>query len=398
MTNLIKLNEIRIHNTLSILRALIRGGTLSRVELAQASDCDNTTVTRAVRDLQERGLVVPAGKTELRHGRPREQLKVNPDGARLIGISLEPYGIRGVLTDLTGKPLSQDRQFFGEHRTLKEYIDALDGIFSRLRKEAEPRLAGVGISTFGTTLTQDGGTLNKTANFPELQGFKLREHFAKKFSSHPYCADMMLCRMYYELDRHPECQQGNTMLIHLGDGIGLCLACNGEIMFSRNQHGGEFGHNICEMDGLQCACGRRGCLETRCSSHAILQEARRAMHRADLSFGDFVQKYISGNNAAVKVVQNILRYLCIALANQINNISPDTVIFVGEQCSLGAEFFKALEKGTRELLFEYTGRSVKFVFREPEECGAQSAAMLAADRLLADTDAFNAFCPRQTTH
>lgn len=395
MNHLIKLNDIRFRNTLSLLRVLMNRGSLSRIELARESGCDNTTVTRAVRELQSRGLVLSAGKTETAHGRPRERLMVDASAACLIGLSLEPYGIRGALTDLRGRPLIQERQFFGERRTLKEYLEALEGIYSRLLHEVPSTLAGIGVSTFGTSLDPEGGILSQAANFPELQGFRLREYFARQCHCQPYFSDMMLCRMHYELDRHPECRNGNTLLIHLGDGIGLCMASNGSVIGSRNQHGGEFGHNICELDGIPCACGRRGCLETRCSSHALLQEARRALRRPDMGFRDFARKYASGHSGAVKVVSNGIRYLSAALANQINNFSPDTVVFVGEQCEFGPAYFAALEEATRALLFEYTGNAVTFAYREPEECGAQGAALMAADRLMADADAFDRACPRQ---
>ncbi|MFA6929882.1 MAG: ROK family transcriptional regulator [Lentisphaeria bacterium] len=393
--NLLKLNDIKLRNTLSLLGVLMQHGRLSRVELAQALGCDNTTVTRAVRDLLSRNLVMTDGKTELQHGRPREQLVLNPDGAYLIGISLEPDRIGAALTDLNGHPRILERLHLGERRSLQEYLHALSEILQRLLQESSGRLAGVGVSTFGTSLAPEDGVLNDIANFPELKGFNLRDYFTENFNLSPVFADMMICRMHYELNRHPECRKGNTLLVHLGSGIGMSLASEGVIVLSRNQHGGELGHNICELDGLPCACGRHGCLETRCSTSILLKQPRIDGTSSDMTFRKFAEKYISGDVRAVQVVNDALKFLVVALANQINNLSPDTLILVGELMELGERFYIALEESVRALLFEYTSQALTFAFRSSEEWGAEGAALLAGSRLLTNPEAFNSACPKQ---
>ena len=80
-SSLLLLNDIRVRNTLAILRALLNHNGYSRVELAKVVGCDNTAVTRAIQDLMSRGLVKSAGKTEAAHGRPREKLVLSDQGA-----------------------------------------------------------------------------------------------------------------------------------------------------------------------------------------------------------------------------------------------------------------------------------------------------------------------------
>ena len=75
----------------------------------------------------------------------------------------------------------------------------------------------------------------------------------------------------------------------------------------RNQHGGEVGPNICEPDGLPCTCGRRGCLETRCSVRAVLKCARQAYGRPDMSMRELGRRYEEGEAKATQIVDNVLR-------------------------------------------------------------------------------------------
>ncbi|MBR6373922.1 MAG: ROK family transcriptional regulator [Victivallales bacterium] len=388
------LNDIRVRNTLAILRALLNHNGYSRVELAKVVGCDNTAVTRAIQDLMSRGLVKSAGKTEAAHGRPREKLVLSDQGALVLGISLRPNIIIATLSNLQGKPRNQSEHSFGSEVGWEEYLSALDEMVSRMLAMQDMRLAGVGISTFGPLVDKEGIIMSNAANFPTQGGFDMKQHFLDNFKLQPLFADMMICKMHYELHTHPELAKGNVLLVHLGRGIGLAMSCKGEIVMSRNQHGGELGHNICEPDGLPCSCGRRGCLETRCSVKAVLKCARQEYGRPDMSMRELGRKYEEGEEKAVGIVDNVLRYLAIALANQANNCFPDSLILTGDLLFLGKTFQRKLEESVRSLLFESANHAMKMVFQEGGGNEAAGATLMVVDKLLSSPDAFNKACPR----
>lgn len=389
---ILKLNDIKTRNMLSLLGLLLEHESLSRIELARKMNCDNATVTRAVRDLLGRGLLVSSGRTELRHGRPRELLSVNPDGRYIIGIALAPDGITGVMTDLRGRIKVREQAFFLPARRTRElFLVTLEKITSRLLQSAGDRLAGVGVSTFGAGM---GVMQNDIANFPELNGLNLQDFFLGKFQLSPEFSDMMICRMYYELIRHRESRNGSVLFLSAGKGIGMAAAIDGKIVFSRKRHGGELGHNICEPDGLPCACGRRGCLETRCSSQAILQEAKKRFRRPAMTFHEFADLYRNQDPRAADIVEKAVRFLAVALANLLNNLAPDSLIFSGELSGLGENFLNSLEKSIRSLLFPFAEKELSFVRRDlNDECDAVGAALLVTAKLLSDPEEFEKSCP-----
>ena len=51
-------------------------------------------------------------------------------------------------------------------------------------------------------------------------------------------------------------------------GLGSCIFTNGLPHLGFNGFAGEVGHTCVEVDGRQCGCGRRGCLETYVSDRA----------------------------------------------------------------------------------------------------------------------------------
>ena len=87
--NIIKLNDVKTNNTLALLKLFLHRTEISRIEIAEELSCDNTTVTRAVRELINRKIIIQGTKKEQDHGRPRVMLKLNPEGPAFIGISLE---------------------------------------------------------------------------------------------------------------------------------------------------------------------------------------------------------------------------------------------------------------------------------------------------------------------
>ena len=131
---IIKLNDIKKINLQAVLDLLLQTEGLSRIELAKKIGCDNTTISRAVRQLIERGIIVQGEKAAQGHGRPRIALRINPDGPLLMGISLEAERITGVLTDLRGNVKIRDQVIFAEKTSKNTFLDTIKAVIGRLKK------------------------------------------------------------------------------------------------------------------------------------------------------------------------------------------------------------------------------------------------------------------------
>ena len=59
------------------------------------------------------------------------------------------------------------------------------------------------------------------------------------------------------------------IVITLGTGLGSGIVSNGELIYGHDGFAGEIGHTIVKLNGRQCGCGRRGCLETYASATGI---------------------------------------------------------------------------------------------------------------------------------
>ncbi len=380
----IKLNDIRKNNILRILRILLEEEEISRIELATRCGCDNTTVTRAIRELLARKVIENSGKREQPHGRPRELLRLDPTGCPLVGIALESDGVAGVVTDLRGAVRSRERISWRAPGSRKEFREALERIVRNQVAFAKGRVGGIGVAAFGAF--DRNYLVHNAASFPELNGVSLREELYRCTGGmEPEIADMLMARITFELARHPESSRGTLLLVYGGrSGLGIATAFDGRLPAEAKRRSGEFGHNIIEMNGLPCRCGRRGCLETRFSRNALPGD-----------FSVLRQRYRDGDAGACRTVDDAAAYFVAALVNQINNLLPDRVVLTGSLMEFGSDFEQKIRDGLKELLFPAAEEGLQLDFRVDSETepAAVGAALLAARKIMTDFDAFDAACP-----
>ena len=69
----------------------------------------------------------------------------------------------------------------------------------------------------------------------------------------------------------------NTIFITLGTGVGGGIIIDNKLYEGNESKGAELGHMVLVVDGEQCTCGRRGCMEAYCSASALIRETKNAM-------------------------------------------------------------------------------------------------------------------------
>jgi glucokinase len=138
--------------------------------------------------------------------------------------------------------------------------------------------------------------------------------------------------------------------ITLGTGIGCGMVLDGRIFNGALNTAGEFGHQIVEIDGELCNCGRRGCLEAHAGGLAIVREGRRripefhttpAIDPTNLTVHDVFQLAEQGNAAACELTAQVVRYIGIGLVNLTNLNSLELIAISG-----------GISNAPRKLLFD----------------------------------------------
>ncbi len=134
----------------------------------------------------------------------------------------------------------------------------------------------------------------------------------------------------------------NVVMITLGTGIGGGIIIDGKLYEGNGGAGGEVGHQIIEIDGEECNCGRLGCWEKYASAtglinqtkHAMAENANSLMHKIVAEQGEVNGKTAflakdAGDEAGAKVVEQYLHYLAEGLLNLGYVLHPEMFIIGG---------------------------------------------------------------------
>ena len=146
----------------------------------------------------------------------------------------------------------------------------------------------------------------------------------------------------------------NMLLVTLGTGVGTGIVINGEI-YSGCGAAGEAGHMCIEVNGLQCACGRRGCWEQYASVSALKRKtAETAKANPNSLLSAMCAEHISGQTAfraaeegcevAKAVLDEYFDYLAAGIMNLIKIFDPNAVIVSGGLSNEGESIIDELIK------------------------------------------------------
>lgn len=158
---------------------------------------------------------------------------------------------------------------------------------------------------------------------------------------------------------------GSMCAVTIGTGVGGGVVINGKIIEGYNGYAGEIGHMIVEPFGLDCACGKQGCLEKYCSTSALVADSKDRMMKNKDSIlwetcGNDIEKvngktifeaYHKNDKDAVDAVNRLATYIGISLSNLINLLQPEIVCVGGGVSEQGDAIMKPIEKFVHENTF-----------------------------------------------
>jgi glucokinase len=158
--------------------------------------------------------------------------------------------------------------------------------------------------------------------------------------------------------------------ITLGTGIGCGLILNGSLYHGGLLAAGEFGHQIVEVNGFPCNCGRNGCLEAYAGGLAILKAAmkisgiERLINKPanEISVSDVFSLAGNGNTEALGIIDSVVKYLGIGLVNLINLTSLELISLTGGISNAPDELlFNPLKRFVQERAYPVVANRVKIV-------------------------------------
>lgn len=167
----------------------------------------------------------------------------------------------------------------------------------------------------------------------------------------------------------------------MGTGVGGGIVVRGKdgrpfVLNGFQGIGGEWGHNILEVTGHSCYCGKRGCVEQVISGPA-LQRFYQHINGAERTMKDIMDRYHQGNDlVASQTVNRLLEYFGRAISVIVNILDPDVIVLGGGLGNVDLLYTEGIERAKK---YVFNSRELNTRFLKPklgDSAGVFGAAML----------------------
>ena len=323
-----------------------------------------------------------------------------PDSDLIVGVDVGGTKVAAGLLDRTGRIVAHSRTPMVANdaaRGLAAVTSAIEELRARSGTGFQPH--AIGICAPGPLNPRSGVIINPP-NLPGWHNFPLAAEIRKLYPAAQVMIDndanaAALAEAKWGAGRGYH----NVFYATIGTGIGTGFVIDDRVYHGRTGLATEGGHVGIDLHGPQCACGKRGCIETLAAGPAIARRARVRLVQAQSSRDDSAKKsvllemaggepeavtsemiakgYAAGDAIAKEVMNETLDLLAYWLGNIIDLLEPDVIVIGGGVSSMLAPFLEDIRaRWVGACLSPYPQDTPVVLAHYKEDAGIAGAAAL----------------------
>ncbi|XP_041789236.1 bifunctional UDP-N-acetylglucosamine 2-epimerase/N-acetylmannosamine kinase isoform X1 [Chelmon rostratus] len=250
------------------------------------------------------------------------------------------------------------------------------------------RILGVGVSTGGRVNPQEGVVLHSTKLIQEWSSVDLRTPISDSLHLPVWVDNDGNCAALAERKFGHGKGVENFATVITGTGIGGGIIHQNELIHGSTFCAAELGHIMVSLDGPECSCGSRGCIEAYASGMALQKEAKR-LHDEDLlevegmdmkrsepvTAAHLIKAARLGNSQADAVLNKASTALGVGIINILHIVNPTLVILSGV---LASYYQDPVQRIISERALS-SAQNIKVVTSDLEEPALLGAASMVLD-------------------
>jgi glucokinase len=313
----------------------------------------------------------------------------------LIGIDLGGTTVKGALVTGAGEIIHEIRFETEQHssdRLLEQIVEAIHVLRGDDRAMGRASAVGIGIPGLVNLKTK---RIEVMPNLPPLSDIDIISELTSQSGLPVVIDNDANAAAYAELQSGAARGRRDVFFVTLGTGIGSGLIIDGKIYRGATGFAGEFGHMTIDPEGIECACGNIGCLETIASGPNIVRRTRERLYRdrtsslsrlaiprdRELTAEDIARAASEGDEMAQVMMERTGMFLGIAIAAVVNLLNVEMVVMGGGVMEAGDLILKPTIKETRRRAFPPSFNSCEIVIAKlGPSAGVIGAALLARDQ------------------
>lgn len=378
-----------------IMKYLFLYGPMSNTEIIRYVKLSTPKIISLLNELKNEGLIEELGQGNSSGGRRPTLYGNKEDAFYIVSISINIYKTSVSVFNANNQKIIEERIL---PITISHDTSIIDPIvaFTRdiIRETQIPRekFLGIGIQMPGLVDSETG--INKTYLTSDIP---VGEIFSQKLGMEIVIENDAKTRAFAELRFGAARSKRNVLAIHTDWGIGLGIIVNGKLYRGRDGFAGEFGHLPMVDNGVLCACGKQGCLETIASATAVARmvieemKAGRSSLLGQLVDEDLekieirkvVQAAIMGDQYSISILANAGHWLGKGLAYLIQIFNPELIILGGRMSEAHQFILPPIQQSIQRYCIPELASHIQIKVSElGSQAGIQGVAALLAEHVL----------------
>ena len=380
---------IKSINKQLLLDILLRQETVSRTELSEKSGLTMPTIMRIVDTFIADGLVTEVGKGDSSGGRKPVMLRIEPTALYFLGTDLSSE-CHSVVTNLKGEIIGRAQSHLQYQEGSYAFTETVRNTMHRAIEKSGVDPSKIVYSGIGMPGVEFKFIRNSNREFTFWANADMQKLQEMLDIGYP-CVFENVARLGAAAELHFGLGKyiKDCLYIYADAGVGMGAVVDGKLETGYGNVGCEFGHTSINFSGQQCYCGRRGCVETYASTHALirayetnlLDEGKLTADKNQTPLYDLLCAVEANQKAAVQAARTTGTALGCGIANLINLYNPEAVIMGGLLSKTLPVYMEAAIEEAKKGIFIRKAREVRFIEAtidtHTEPIGAAALAMQA---------------------
>lgn len=342
-------SQIKSKNRLKIFSLILRSGGISRIELGKQLHLSAASVTRAVDELVQAGLIYEEKKEITFVGRRPILLNVRKNSCYSIGVNISRRSLSLCIQNLQDEVIYEIKGSIWEVEKKEDLLHALNTFLreSVIKSGVSlEKIISVGIAIRGQ-VNREKGTVIYSEKTKEI--IPIVEHVKQIFDCAIFLennVDMDLRYVYSKAFPYTD----DLIYVFVDEGIGGGMISDRRMIRGERNLAAQFGHLLVEPNGRRCSCGKQGHLEPYLSKKALEADYKKRSGKEPVHFMDICAFAREGDAIAIEILENALSKLALALSQVIVLLNPGVIVLCGNLFEQYPASVNYLKKTVEELI------------------------------------------------
>ncbi|MFB9613153.1 ROK family protein [Kutzneria kofuensis] len=336
-----------------VLDRLRRGGAATRPSLARDTGLSKPTVGQALLDLEQDGLVRPAGRTSAGPGRSAVLYEADPAAGHVLGIDIGRGRLRLAVADLAGTVVAKVDEP-NRCRSASALVRTVQDMATGVVGQAGMALSDVVLTVVGSPGVPDrsGRMLHLAPNLPGWGRRGLLDELEAVLGPNLLVENDANLAAVGERDQGAARGVDVFVCVNVGTGIGMGIVVDGQLFRGAHGAAGEVGYlpyGWVDTDSEGWTPATPGMLEQAAAANSVVKLAKEQGVRNAGTAREVFQLARQGDPGALAVVEQEATRLAFLVASVSAVIDPELVLLVGGIGSNTDLLIEPLEKAMHEI-------------------------------------------------